>query len=347
MKKQAATRESRTTSPVAKSGKTAGEGSREQRGPDLINLPEVTGLTVTVITDNYTDSIRADVPVGKRYRSRPGDFIHAAHGLSFYIETLLKKKAHGFMFDYGPDAYIAIRNMELLDINPRKIDSFGLSHGHLDHWGGLVGLLKHHGDKIRVGTPLYVGGETFAQRYSVNLKTLVRTDIGRLKRKEIESLGTVEIREIKEPTEAIPGCWLTGDIERVTEYEKGTPTLLIRRKGKIDRDFMVGEQGLVSNVKGKGLVVISGCAHAGIVNTVKHAQKITGIDRVHAIVGGLHLVNSAPDLIKKTIADIQTMKPDYVVATHCTGFEAMAAFAKEMPDQFIVNTAGTQYTFSA
>jgi 7,8-dihydropterin-6-yl-methyl-4-(beta-D-ribofuranosyl)aminobenzene 5'-phosphate synthase len=110
---------------------------------------------------------------------------------------------------------------------------------------------------------------------------------------------------------------------------------------------MMGEQGLVSNVKGKGLVVISGCAHAGIVNTVKQAQKITGIERVHAIIGGFHLVNSAQDLINKTIDGIQAMKPEYVIATHCTGFEAMSAFANEMPDQFIINTAGTQYTFGA
>jgi 7,8-dihydropterin-6-yl-methyl-4-(beta-D-ribofuranosyl)aminobenzene 5'-phosphate synthase len=206
-------------------------------------------------------------------------------------------------------------------------------------------MLQHHSERITRGTPLYVGAETFAHRYSVNLSTSVRTDIGQLKKKEIDSLGKVEIREIEEPTEAIPGCWLTGDIERVTEYEKGTPTLLIKRGGKIERDYMMGEQGLVSNVKGKGLVVISGCAHAGIINTVKHAQKITGIEKIHAIVGGFHLVNSAPDFIGKTISDIQAMKPDYVIATHCTGFEAMMAFAKEMPDQFIVNTAGTQYVF--
>jgi len=330
-----------------KAGKASGKTPKIEAGPHVIDLPEIGRLTVTVVTDNYTDSIRPDAPVGKRFRGGPGAFVHAGHGLSFYIETLLKRKSHALMFDYGPDPYIAIRNMELLGIDPGKVNSFGLSHGHLDHWGGLLGLLKHHGDKIAKGTPLYVGGETFAHRYSVNLSTLVRTDIGRLKKKEIESFGIVEIREIKEPTEAIPGCWLTGDIERTTEYEKGTPTLLVKRGGKVERDYMMGEQGLVSNVKDKGLVVISGCAHAGIVNTVKHARKITSINKVHAIIGGFHLVNSAPDLISKTIADIQAMKPDYVIATHCTGFEAMSAFAKEMPDQFIINTAGTRYTFGA
>jgi 7,8-dihydropterin-6-yl-methyl-4-(beta-D-ribofuranosyl)aminobenzene 5'-phosphate synthase len=93
----------------------------------------------------------------------------------------------------------------------------------------------------------------------------------------------------------------------------------------------------VLNAKGKGLVVLSGCAHQGIVNTVKHAQKMTGIEKVHAIVGGFHLTGAKPELIQKTIADIKTIRPDYIVPTHCTGFEAITAFARELPDQFILN----------
>lgn len=97
------------------------------------------------------------------------------------------------------------------------------------------------------------------------------------------------------------------------------------------------------NAKGKGLVVVSGCAHRGIVNTVKHAQKMTGIEKVHAVVGGFHLTGAKPEVIQKTIADIKAIRPDYIVPTHCTGFEAISAFAREMPDQFILNTVGTRY----
>jgi 7,8-dihydropterin-6-yl-methyl-4-(beta-D-ribofuranosyl)aminobenzene 5'-phosphate synthase len=101
----------------------------------------------------------------------------------------------------------------------------------------------------------------------------------------------------------------------------------------------------VLNTKGKGLVVLSGCAHAGIVNTVKHAQKITGVGKVHAIMGGFHLTGAKEELIQRTISDIKTMAPDYIIPMHCIGFEALVAFAKEMPDQFILNTSGTQYIF--
>jgi 7,8-dihydropterin-6-yl-methyl-4-(beta-D-ribofuranosyl)aminobenzene 5'-phosphate synthase len=114
----------------------------------------------------------------------------------------------------------------------------------------------------------------------------------------------------------------------------------------VQEDF-IGEQAMVLNAKGKGLVVLSCCAHRGIVNTVKHAQKMTGIEKVHAVIGGFHLTGAQPELIQKTIADIKAIRPDYIVPTHCTGYEAIGAFAREMPDQFILNTAGTRYIISA
>ena len=88
-----------------------------------------------------------------------------------------------------------------------------------------------------------------------------------------------------------------------------------------------------------------GCAHPGIVNTVKHVQKITGVQKVHAVVGGFHLVVSKPETVQKTVSDIKAMSPDYIVPTHCTGFEPIILFQKEMPKQFILNTAGTKYVF--
>jgi 7,8-dihydropterin-6-yl-methyl-4-(beta-D-ribofuranosyl)aminobenzene 5'-phosphate synthase len=98
-------------------------------------------------------------------------------------------------------------------------------------------------------------------------------------------------------------------------------------------------------VKDKGLVVLSGCAHAGIVNTVRHARKITDVGRLHALLGGFHLINSPPETIEATVADIKAMAPDYIVPAHCMGFEAMVRFHKEMTNQFILNTAGTKYVF--
>jgi 7,8-dihydropterin-6-yl-methyl-4-(beta-D-ribofuranosyl)aminobenzene 5'-phosphate synthase len=210
----------------------------------------------------------------------------------------------------------------------------------------MVFALKQNQQQIAGGTPFYVGEEAFLRRYSLRPGTTEAADLGQLKKEDIENLG-LKVVEVKQPTQIIPGGYFTGNIERITAYEKVPPTLLVKRGEKPEPDDFRGEQSLFFNVKGKGLVVISGCAHAGIVNTVKHAQKVTGTDKVHAVMGGFHLANAKPEVIGKTVADIKATKPDYIMPMHCTGFETMVAFAKEMPNEFILNTAGTKYTFSA
>ena len=147
------------------------------------------------------------------------------------------------------------------------------------------------------------------------------------------------------PTEVIPGAYLTRTIGRVTPYERSSPIFFIEDKGKIVEDRFSGEQALVFLVKGRGLVIVSGCAHAGIVNTVRHARHITGWDHVYVLLGGFHLVNAPDHRIEATIADIKALAADYMVPMHCTGFEAMLRFREEMPDQFLLNTVGTTYNF--
>ena len=115
----------------------------------------------------------------------------------------------------------------------------------------------------------------------------------------------------------------------------------------MSRTCFEGEQAIAFVVRGKGLVVLSGCAHAGIINTVRRAREMTGVDRIYAIIGGFHLVNAAPEVIDATVVDIKAMAPEYVVPTHCTGFEAITKFREEMPEQFLLNTAGTTYVFIA
>ena len=145
----------------------------------------------------------------------------------------------------------------------------------------------------------------------------------------------------------IPGAYFTGNIGRITPYEVVAPTFLVRRGDTIEHDLFPGEQALLFLVKGKGLVILSGCAHCGIVNTVRQAQKVAGTQKVHAILGGFHLIGAQPEVLRKTVADIKALDPDLIVPAHCTGFEAVAAFSREMPDRFLINPAGTRYTFSA
>jgi 7,8-dihydropterin-6-yl-methyl-4-(beta-D-ribofuranosyl)aminobenzene 5'-phosphate synthase len=312
-----------------------------------LKIPEVENVVITIITDNYYDALRPDAAVTKRFRTQPGKWMHAEHGLSYFIEATLNGKTSGFMFDYGLDAQGVKRNMDVLGIDVGNAVAFGLSHGHFDHWGALIETLTLNRAKIKKGVPLYLGEEAFERRYSLRPGTTDRMDIGQLNRAELEALGSIRVVEIKSPTEVIPGGYFTGNIDRVTDYEKVPPSLLVKRGDAVVVDSFPGEQAMAFNVKGKGLVVLSGCAHVGIVNTVRHVQKITGIEKVHAILGGFHLVNAKPEIIQKTVADIKGVNPDFIVPAHCTGFEATMVFSKEMAGRFILNTAGTRYTFAA
>ncbi len=218
-----------------------------------------------------------------------------------------------------------------------------LSHDHFDHQAALIPLLKAKQDEIPRGIPFYVGEQFFIGTYSRTPDGKISSVIA-LKKEDLEALGAVKITEVKTPTPIVQGAYLAGRVEQVTDYEKIPPNF-VKPKGDqyIQEDF-IGEQVIVLNARGKGLVVVSACAHRGIVNTVKHAQNITGVDKVHLIIGGFHLTGAKPEIIQRTIADIKAIRPDYIIPAHCTGYEAVGVFAREMPEQFILNTVGTRYT---
>jgi 7,8-dihydropterin-6-yl-methyl-4-(beta-D-ribofuranosyl)aminobenzene 5'-phosphate synthase len=310
------------------------------------SIREAGRVTVTVLTDNYYDALRPDTEFAKRYRTSPGKSVYSEHGLAYFIETESGGETGACMFDFGMNAAGVMNNMELLGLDIGDAAAFALSHGHFDHWAGSAEILRRGSGTFPSGTPFYVGKEAFLHRYTRRPATGETVDLGRLDRSSLESCG-VTVREVAAPMEIIPGCCITGNIERTTSYETPSSVMLVKRGDALEPDDFVGEQALFFNVAGRGLVVLSGCAHAGIVNTVRHIQRITGINKVHAILGGFHLINAPTETIWSTLADIQEMNPDIVAPMHCTGFEALVAFSSAMPDGFILNTAGTRYTFKA
>jgi 7,8-dihydropterin-6-yl-methyl-4-(beta-D-ribofuranosyl)aminobenzene 5'-phosphate synthase len=139
---------------------------------------------------------------------------------------------------------------------------------------------------------------------------------------------------------------ITGSVERTVAFEKGFPGMEAHVGGKWVPDQILDDQGLVINIRGKGLVVISGCAHAGIINTIRYAQKITGVDRVYAVLGGFHLTGPLFEpIIAPTIEAMREFNPDYIVPLHCTGWNAINQFFSKFPKAAILNTVGTTYCF--
>ncbi len=311
----------------------------------VVKIPESEKIVITVITDNLADSSLPDHKVAKRLprvNSPLDNAPHAEHGLSYLIETVVNGESHSCLYDFAADPQGVLKNMSLLKIDLKKIEALGLSHDHWDHQAALLEILKAKREDFRKDIPFYVGEQffvgTFQKRPNGNIVSLLG-----LQREEIERLGIVKIVEIKEATSIIPGAYLPGKVDQVTDYEKIPASFVAKKGNEFVQETFVGEQAVILNAKGKGLVVLSSCAHRGIVNTVKHAQKMTGIEKVHAVIGGFHLTGAKPEVIQKTIGDIKSIGPDYIAPTHCTGFAAISAFAQAMPNQFILNTAGTKY----
>jgi 7,8-dihydropterin-6-yl-methyl-4-(beta-D-ribofuranosyl)aminobenzene 5'-phosphate synthase len=312
---------------------------------ERVKIPEAERVVITVITDNLADALRPDEKIARRHVGKTSvleGMLHAEHGLAYHVEIVVDSRAHSFLFDFATDFQGLKKNIELLGLDLKRIEALALSHDHLDHQAALMELLKARRMDIPQGTPFYVGERFFTGAYMRRPDGNV-VDLLALKREDIEGLGLLRIVEVTTPTPIVPGAYLTGRIERFTDYEQVPPVFVAKEGDQYVQEEFIGEQAIVLNVKGKGLVVLSGCAHRGIVNTVKHAQRITGIDKVHAVIGGFHLTGAKPGSIQRTIADIKAIRPDYIVPTHCTGFEAISMFAREMPDPFILNTAGTRY----
>jgi 7,8-dihydropterin-6-yl-methyl-4-(beta-D-ribofuranosyl)aminobenzene 5'-phosphate synthase len=249
------------------------------------------------------------------------------------------------LFDFGFSEDGAAANAKALGADMSEIEVMVLSHGHIDHCGGFEKLVKMIG---RDGVELVLHPAAFKQERYLKVGSDFKARFPKWTKHEIEKTG-VRLRETKEPLLLLDGDVLyLGEIYRQTEFEKGMPNAFFMDQGIETWDPIEEDTGIAVNLKGRGLVVLTGCAHSGIVNTVNYARKVTGVDPVHVIMGGFHLTGPAFEpILGKTIAELKKMNPAYIVPTHCTGRKAVMEIEKAMPAQFILNMAGTGLTFSS
>lgn len=308
-----------------------------------LNLRAVDKLEVTILVDNYTDLLMLQsTEVVKRHGFPPPQDPHAEHGFSCLLKIYADLEMHQVLLDAGLGTHTLFHNAALLQLDLNQVETIVLSHGHFDHFGALEEFLN----RVPRGTPLYLHPEAFLER-QLNIPGVGHpTPLPQLSEIALNEAGA-SIHKVKGvSTLASDLVLVTGEIERQIPFEKGFPWA----EAKIDGEWMVDpfhdDQGLVVKVKDKGLIVIGGCSHAGIINTVKQAQALTGTDTVHAVLGGFHLTGAIYDpVIMPTIEEMKKFDPRYIVPMHCTGWKAINLFAKEMPDQFVLNTVGTSYVF--
>ncbi|MCF8025390.1 MAG: MBL fold metallo-hydrolase [Desulfobacteraceae bacterium] len=315
-----------------------------------VSVQAVDRVEILTLQDNYIDILAGDDSnIITRARSRKEidiqDSIIAEHGFSAMITTFLDDRPRTILFDFGFSEHGAAFNARNLGADMSRVEIMALSHGHMDHVGGIEKLSGMIG---KPGIELIVHPEVFrAPRYhkvSENLK-YVLPPFTRQKAKE----AAVTLVETAEPYPmAERQALFLSEIERVTGFEKGAPSLWYEKDGVPMQDTFEDDTSLVFLVKNKGLVILSGCAHSGIVNTVQYARKVTGIDQVYAVMGGFHL--SGPGLepvIQPTIDALKEIDPAYIIPAHCTGRNAAGRIEAAFADRFILNMSGTKLSFAS
>ena len=312
-------------------------------------LKEADRIEIVTLIDNYVDVLLKDTdivtrPPHKAGEEIPRDTLVAEHGLSLLVTVHQGTKTHTLLFDTGYSQIGVPHNIALLGIELQGIEAIVLSHAHMDHTGSLHKILEG----IQGPVTLVVHPGAFYYPRYIEREDGKRQRFPRTLKKEDLATEKVEILENKNAILlADNGIMVTGEVERTTGFEKGLPGALLEREGKMVRDPISDDQALVLNLKGKGLVVISGCSHSGIINTILHAQTLTGLTKVHALLGGFHLTGPAFEpIIEKTIDELKDVAPEVIVPMHCTGWKAIQRLSQEFPSAFVLNSVGSKITLS-
>ena len=268
----------------------------------------------------------------------------AQHGVSFLIEVESNDAKRRILFDTASYAKPILFNMELLNINPKTIDMIVLSHNHFDHTGGLLGIMKEINKEI----PVFAHPNIFKVSFATDPEFMY-AGIPPLRggsKEEIEKLGGTWILS-RDPIHLMPGVFTLGEItkEEKVEFEKKVTIGLYKlEKGRLVPDEVEDEIGLAINTK-KGLIVIGGCSHPGIVSMAQKATKISRIDQVYAVIGGFHLVDAEDERIQNTVNALKKMGVKKVYTGHCTGLKAENMFANEFGKDFEKLHSGKVMTF--
>jgi 7,8-dihydropterin-6-yl-methyl-4-(beta-D-ribofuranosyl)aminobenzene 5'-phosphate synthase len=318
---------------------------------ERVSLEPVDAANVTVLVDNFIDALLPSGEVAQRPQvaydmwERERDQLIAEHGLSLVLTIEQSGHSASLIYDAGLSREAAIHNMDVLEVRLPDLRAIVMSHGHSDHHGGLEGMIRRVGAR---GMPLIVHPEAWRDR-KVVFPTGRELHLPPPSRQDLDREG-VEVTEERQPSLLLDGKVLvTGQVERVTDFEKGFPLNYARYwNGGWEPDpWIWDDQAVVVNLKGKGLVVLSGCSHSGAINVLRQAQRLTGEDRVHAFVGGMHLTGGIFErLIPRTLDDLVAIAPRWLVPGHCTGWKATHEIARRLPQAYVQMSVGTRLQFS-
>jgi 7,8-dihydropterin-6-yl-methyl-4-(beta-D-ribofuranosyl)aminobenzene 5'-phosphate synthase len=346
-------------------------GAKPARAAPIFGpVPEVDRVTVRVIVDNYQFAVAPNAKVGNVDIRRfgwglsdkpPSKTLISEFGLSLHVESQRGDEQRRILVDFGFTPEALVNNLDLLEIDPGALDALVLSHGHYDHFGGLAGFLRKDNTKLKARLPFYVGGEEcFCSREWTGPP--VQGNFGALDRKAFRE-SNLEVTFAEGPALVAGHAFTSGQIG-LTSFEKVlSPTAMKigvengigcfpdrfaeeERAKVVVPDQFRHEIATSFNLKGRGLIILTSCSHRGVVNTVKQAQSASGVQKVHAIIGGFHLAPYGEDYVRQTVVSLKEINPDYVIPMHCTG-EPFYEIAKAgMPGKLLRAHTGTRFVFN-
>jgi 7,8-dihydropterin-6-yl-methyl-4-(beta-D-ribofuranosyl)aminobenzene 5'-phosphate synthase len=270
--------------------------------------------------------------------------LRAEHGYALLVTVTRDGRSHSILYDAGLGRDTLTHNLDVLGIAPGDLRAVALSHGHADHHGGLEGIVRRLG---RRGLPLVLHPDVWRDRRVV-FPTGEAIHMPPPSHNDLDREGVAIIEE-RGPSLLLDGTVLiTGQVARETDFEKGFPPQQARTEHGWEPDTWIwDDQAVVCHVRDKGLVVLSSCSHAGIINVLRHARRITGVEAIHALVGGMHLTGAIMEpVIPRTLAELEAIRPAIMVPGHCTGWKATHEVARRFPDAFVQSSVGTRLHFA-
>jgi len=322
-----------------------------------IPLAPIDAVRITILMDNVTDPLVFPAEHVERTtwltQLAPGaaritsavsddglpDALVAQPGFSALVQVRIGDRKHLILFDAGVTPTGVAENARRLEVSLADVETIVLSHGHWDHVAGMEGIVSMLG---RRNLPVLIHPEFWSHR-RIAVPGLEPAELPSTSRAALEGVGFAIVEE-RQPSFLLDGAVLvTGEVDRTTPFETGFMGHQALRGSSWEPDpLILDDQALVLRLADRGLVVLTGCGHAGIVNIVKHVQRLTGESRIAAVIGGFHL--SGPmfePVIEPTVAAFDELEPNLLMPAHCTGWKAMHRLAARFPDAFVPSTVGT------
>ncbi len=317
------------------------------------NIGQADKVVITTIIDNYidvflpsSDNIRRWGPPhlkeGVKISDCDSSPLMAEHGFSLLIEVFYGSDRKVILFDTGFGEEVLLHNLDKMSITINDIDMVIISHAHPDHSGGLLGLLRKANRKI----PVVIHPNGFVDRYLIfpNKDPILGNTMDKAQLEELEA----ELVISEDILNVCPGVMVTSEVEMTNDFEDHFQAAYYKDNDVMKKDYFCDEKSLIINLKNKGLIILSGCGHRGIINTVDYAKRVTGIDEIYGVIGGFHLTGvTQNEKIERTIYEMKKYNPEFIIPTHCTGWKAMERFSTEMPQSFILNSVGTRFSFNS